>query len=135
MDEKLLKLTNAVYKVLEFFPEADPLKNKAKEKALAIMEGLNILAGIDGWASFQNEKSKKQILDDIEILLGYLWIAKSQSWMSPINYLIVSNEYEKLKKKIGPYEVIKAAPVKVQESPKPEVKSVLKSNEAILPER
>ena len=121
MDEKFLKLTNAVYKVLEYFPESDPLKNKAKEKALAIMESLNLMAGINGWASFQNEKAKKQIIEDIDILLGYLWIAKSQSWLSPVNYLIISNEYEKAKRKIGAYEISdkpadsKVEPVKVLE--------------------
>ena len=31
MEDRFLKLTNTVYKVLEFFPEADPLKNRAKE--------------------------------------------------------------------------------------------------------
>ena len=32
MEEHFLKLAKLVYKVLEYFPESDPLKNKAKEK-------------------------------------------------------------------------------------------------------
>jgi len=43
MENKFLKLTNTVYKVLEFFPESDPLKNRAKDKALAIMEHLILI--------------------------------------------------------------------------------------------
>lgn len=76
MQDEILKLTNAVYKLLEYFPEADPLKNRAKDKALAILEN-------------PNQK-------DIDILLGYLEIAKNQGWLNSVNYLIVANEYEKL---------------------------------------
>jgi len=77
MKEDILKLTNIAYKILEFFPEADPLKNRAKDKALEIMSNPD--------------------QENIDILLGYFWIAKCQGWISDINYLIIYNEYEKLK--------------------------------------
>lgn len=77
MDEGILKLTNAVYKILEFFPESEPLKNRAKDRALAILENLNS--------------------EDIDVLIGYLWLAKNQGWLSGSNFLIISNEYEKIK--------------------------------------
>lgn len=102
MDESFVKLTNAAYRVLEFFPESDPLKNRAKDKALVIMENLTFIYGTDGWASLQREKTKTQLLDDIDIFLGYLWIGKTQGWLSSINYLIISHEYEKIKKELGP---------------------------------
>jgi hypothetical protein len=98
--DNFIKLTNAVYKVLEFFPESDPLKNRAKDKALAIMEHLVLVNETSGWASFQKEKVKVQILEDIDVLLGYLWIAKTQGWLNSMNYFIVANEYEKIKKDI-----------------------------------
>jgi DNA-binding transcriptional ArsR family regulator len=78
MDEKILKLTSAVYKLLEYFPESDPLKNKAKEKALEILE---------------NRKT-----EDVDLLLGYLQIARNQGWLDSTNYLIIFAEYEKIKK-------------------------------------
>jgi hypothetical protein len=74
MEDKFLKLTNTVYKILEFFPESDPLKNRAKDKVLVIMEHLVLINETSGWASFQKEKIKVQLLEDIDILLGYLWI-------------------------------------------------------------
>ena len=80
MDEKLKKITATVYKVLEYFPESDPLKNRAKEKALAILE--------------------HPTKNDIDILLGYLFIGKSQGWLSSVNYLIFLNEYEKIRDNI-----------------------------------
>ena len=102
MDKKFLKLTNTVYKVLEFFPESDPLKNRAKDRALVIMEHLTLTDETSGWMSFQKEKLKAQVLEDIDILLGYLWIGKSQGWLNSINCLIISNEYERIKKQIEP---------------------------------
>ena len=101
-NDKFLKLTNAVYKVLEFFPESDPLKNRAKDKALAIMEHLVLINETSGWASFQKDKIKAHILEDIDVLSGYLWIGKSQGWLNSVNCLIISNEYEKIKKEIEP---------------------------------
>jgi DNA-binding transcriptional ArsR family regulator len=81
MENKFLELTNTVYKILEFFPESDPLKNRAKDRALAIME--------------------HPTKEDIDVLLGYLWIGKSQGWLNSVNCLIITNEYDKIKKEIG----------------------------------
>ena len=100
MEEKFLKLTNTVYKVLEFFPESDPLKNRAKDKALAIMEHLILINETSSRQPADQKKNKAELLEDIDILLGYLWIGKLQGWLSSINCLIVSNEYEKIRKEL-----------------------------------
>ena len=81
MENEHIKLANTVYKVLEYFPESDPLKNRTKDKALAIMEHLVLVEETSGWASFQKEKIKVQLLEDIDMILGYFWIAKSQGWL------------------------------------------------------
>ena len=96
MEEKFLKLTSAVYGILAFFPESDPLKNKAKEKVLAIMENLTLLSVLSG-----KEKIENNLSEDIAILLNYLKIGESQGWINSVNYLIISNGYEKIKKEIG----------------------------------
>ncbi len=106
MKENFLKLTDTVYKVLEFFPESDPLKNRAKDKALSIMENLILVNDGSGWTSIRdivaNSKIKAQVSEDIDILLGYLWIGKLQGWLNSVNCLIITNEYEKIKKEIEP---------------------------------
>ena len=102
MENKFLKLTNTVYKLLEFFPDSDPLKIIAKDKALSILEQMSLINETSGWASFQKEKIKSQVLEDIDTLLGYLWIGKSQGWLNSFNCLIVSNEYEKMKGEVRP---------------------------------
>lgn len=100
MEEKYLKLTNTAYKVLDFFPEADPLKNKAKEKVLSIMENLPLVLATDGWASLQKDKALSQLTQDIDIFLSCLKIAKSQRWIDNINFLILSKEYEAIRKEV-----------------------------------
>jgi len=89
MNENFLKLTNATYRLLEYFPESDPLKSRAKEKVLTIMESLVLIEA----GSFE---VKNKLLEDIEILLGYFKIGKNQGWVSQINYLIICNEYRKI---------------------------------------
>lgn len=98
MKEEIVKLTKTVYRVLEFFPENDPLKIRAKEKVLAIVEHLSLINETSGWMSFQKEKVKAQLSEDVDILLSYLRVAKAQGWLNSVNYLIISNEYEKIKK-------------------------------------
>jgi hypothetical protein len=88
MDEKFLKLTNTTYQLLEYFPETDSLKVRAKEKVLAVMEGL-VLASV-------GDLNQGKLSGDIEILLGYLKVGKAQGWISSMNYLIVCNEYKKI---------------------------------------
>lgn len=110
MNNRFQKLTSTAYKIVDFFPESDPLKNKAKERVLAIMSALGATpAGgesKDGWMavgeyfSAEREKKKIQVLEDIDILLGYFEVAKGQGWLSAINCLIICNEYEKIKNQI-----------------------------------
>lgn len=85
MEKNFLKLTSKTYKLLEFLPESDPLKNRAKNKVLEIMENFG----------------KADISEDVDVLLGYLDIAKLQGWISSVNLLIICNEYEKLKTTLG----------------------------------
>jgi len=107
MEEKFIKLTNAAYTLLEFFPEADPLKNKAKEKVLAIMESLILASESGGWLSFKDyfsadwAKTKVRLVEDIDVVLGYFEIGKSQGWLNSMNCIIVSAEYEKIKKSLN----------------------------------
>lgn len=109
-----VKLTNAVYKLLDFFPEGDPLKNRAKDKVLEIMEGMVLIFGTEGRASFsrsqsdrgssiesgQKDKASSKLLEDIEVLLSYLKLGKSFGWIDSTNFLIVSKEYGSIKSQI-----------------------------------
>lgn len=100
MEENFVKITNATYKLLDFFPEGDPLKNRAKEKVLEILENLTLVFSAKGWASLKKERASVQLLDDIEVLESYLKLAKHQGWINNVNFLIFAKEYEKIKSQI-----------------------------------
>ncbi|OGZ64128.1 MAG: hypothetical protein A3A98_04075 [Candidatus Staskawiczbacteria bacterium RIFCSPLOWO2_01_FULL_40_39] len=102
MEDNFVKITNAVYKLLDFFPDSDPLKNKAKEKALAILDNLTLISNNHGWVSLQKEKASAQLLDDIGMLENYLAIGKHQGWIGHINFLIIVKEYRQIMNEISP---------------------------------
>ncbi len=106
VEDNIIKVTNAAYRIIEFFPEGDPLKSRAKDRTLSIMENLTMLAGTDGWASLQRDSLKRQVLEGIDMLQGYFWVAKAQGWLNSTNFLIISREYENLKQQVGPYAEI-----------------------------
>jgi len=121
MEQEFVKLTSSAYRLLEFFPESDPLKNRAKEKVLEIMENLILISKSGDWISFKDyfsenrEKLKLKLLQDIDIVLGYIEIGKLQGWLSGINCLIVSEQYKKIKKGIClRIEVVKEATMEME---------------------
>ena len=104
MEKDFVKITSAIYKVLDFLPEGDPLKNKAKEKALEILEGLTVL------------DQKEKLLGNIKILENYLEVAKGQGWIDGMNFLIIKREYDIIKSRI---HILKT--VVDNEMPKPQL--------------
>jgi hypothetical protein len=102
MQDDFIKITQTAYRLIDFFPDNDPLKNKAKEKVLAIMENLMLMYGTKGWISLQTEKAAAQLIDDICMLENYLKIANYQKWIDNINFLIIVKEYQALKGAIRP---------------------------------
>lgn len=102
MQDEFIKITNAIYKVLDFFPDNDPLKNKAKEKVLEIVENLTIVFDAEGWVSLKKEKATAKLLDDLEIIESYLKLGKHQGWIDNINFLILIKECNKIKNEIKP---------------------------------
>lgn len=112
MEDNFAKITSAVYRLLDFFPDSDPLKNKAKEKALEILANSRLVFDNQGWLSLkkylspERQKVTEQLLDDIEILESYLKIGKHQGWVSDINFLIVVKEYDNIKNQIDIKKIV-----------------------------
>ena len=118
--EDYIKIINSTYKLLEFFPDNDPLKYKAKEKTLAILENLTLIEDFKGWTSLKKERAASELLDDIEILKKYLQLGKYQGWVGGINFLILLKEYDRVKSELHP---IKPGIGVVLESEKPPANS------------
>lgn len=70
---KLKKITNAVYDLIDFLPESEPLKFKIKEKALEIFEKIIILEGSHSDLKINElEKNCTEILNSIILMGQYL---------------------------------------------------------------
>ena len=95
MERDFIKIINETYSLIDFFPEGDPLKAKAKEKALEIMENLTIFFGE------KEGRLPEKLYSDIAILTNYLKLGKDQGFLNDINFLILSKEYEKIKSDIN----------------------------------
>jgi len=100
MEESFIKIINTTYRLLDFFPDNEPLKNKAKEKTLAILENIALISDAKGWVSLKKEKAVAELLDDIHILENYLELGKWQGWINNVNFLIIVKEYDRLKSTI-----------------------------------
>jgi ribosomal protein L15 len=96
-NQKYTEITSAVYKILDFFPEEEPLKNKAKEKALKILENLTLASN-----ALQKSQAAGQALEDIEILKNYLVLGKERGWIDNMNLMILSKEYDEIVEEIKP---------------------------------
>ena len=108
MKEDFIKIINETYKIIDFFPDADPLKVKTKEGLLMVLENLTLISGAEGWISLKKEKAIAEFLDNVEILESYLKLSKYQGLMDNINFLIIQKEYNKIKDEMGvPKGIIK----------------------------
>lgn len=116
-ENDFIRLTNTVYRVLDFFPDGDPLKYKAKEKALAIVEHLTLISATNGWMSLKKEMAVAQVLNDIEVLKHYLSIGKNQGWLDNINFLIITKEYNTIENEIKPLGGVVGQNLIVESSP------------------
>ena len=99
MGEKdyFLKLTLAVYRVSEYFPEDEPLKNLIREKSSQVLAELVLLRSNPGLIGEERERVFEQFLNNTEILLNYFDLAQKQNWVDPLNFLILKKEYNIIK--------------------------------------
>lgn len=125
----LVKLTVVLYKVSDFFPEKEPLKFSLREKANDVLAGSLLVFSESPAGSPKEERSKTalEILRDIEILIAYFEVAKRQNWLKEENFLVLQEEYNKIKAKIE-QELAKKGEekaVEIKKSQKPSFKTPL----------
>jgi len=96
-----LKLTQAVYRVTDKFPEGEPLKYKIREKANDILAdlviyGVNTRSEATGSLLF-NPTNGEKITKNIEILDSFFEVARIQNWVDPLNFWVLEQEYNKIR--------------------------------------
>ena len=105
----IIKLTLALYRVTELFPDKEPLKFFLRKKANEIMA--DFVLG--------QEKSEfpEKILKNLEILQGYFKIAENQKWVDKKNFFVLKMGYNeiikqtKTPKEVKKRKTFKKAPV------------------------
>ncbi|MDD5433182.1 MAG: DeoR family transcriptional regulator [Candidatus Pacebacteria bacterium] len=85
----IIKLTVVLYKVSNFFPVNEPIKCAIREKANEILANL-ILAE-------KGKNSSLKAVNEIEVLLAYLQIAKAQKWAKEQDVVALEEKYNGLK--------------------------------------
>lgn len=105
-----LKTINTAYRLVEYFPEAEPLALRAKEKILDISENLVLASG----GGQGDRVLKDMICQDIDIFLNYLVLAKGSGWISAMNFLIISAGLREIKNSFGEAAISQDKQVKAE---------------------
>ena len=93
IQRKIFELTLALYRVTDFFPQGEPLRKHAREKANEIFGAVT-----EHDYSDLSEDSLAIILVKIQSMKGFLGIARSLRLVRPINLTILEREYDQLLK-------------------------------------
>lgn len=115
------KITEAVYRITELFPEKEPLKWLLRNESVEIFK---LFLGLNNARLDKRIKYFDRITGRINKIIGFLEIAASNSFVANINFGILKREYEKINSFIINNKIIYF--------PEPEIFE-LKLEEALLP--
>jgi hypothetical protein len=98
MEERFLKLITAQYRLLNGIADSEPLKSKAKEKLLHLVDCLTC---IDVKNGSERSSLSREIISTVEIIENYLRLAKDNGYVDDINFFIIIKEYGFLKRSVS----------------------------------
>lgn len=99
MDQRdFVKLTSALYRVTDLFPEQEPLKLNLRDWSLKILTELSPYHFSND--SDLDREAADQCLKDVRTLRSLLEVAQGQKWVHEINLLLLDQEYSRLEDKI-----------------------------------
>lgn len=99
--ERVIKITNALYKVANLFPKDEPLKFSIKKQGNLILSFFIILNEKNLVVSPEERKTFLiRLRRNIKILNGLFEIAKEQGEVNSRNFEILSSQYELLEKSL-----------------------------------
>ena len=91
MNENFLKLANITYNFFEYLAESDLAGIAGKERTLEMMQDFVLM--------LDDNDAKSRFFKNIDIVLGLLKLAKDRNRINATNYLIICNEYRKIKER------------------------------------
>ncbi|MDD2731863.1 MAG: DeoR family transcriptional regulator [Candidatus Pacebacteria bacterium] len=106
--QKIVQLTNKIYRLTVLFPKKEPLRYKIRESANDILHDIINLDNFKNNHFIIKEESNQVLIrkkeelfflleSDIEIILAYFSIAKWQNWVSYFDILDIEEEYSGIK--------------------------------------
>ncbi|MDD5568921.1 MAG: hypothetical protein PHG23_00670 [Candidatus Pacebacteria bacterium] len=93
IEEELIKLTNALYKVTGLFPGQEPLRFAVRKQALEV---LSFYISANKYKARRQEFLEKGVVN-ISLLMDYFGIAKEQNWLDNRNFAVLEKEYTGVK--------------------------------------
>ena len=130
--DKIIKLTNALYKVTDLFPEKETLSISIRKRGNLILSFFVVLSNKDLILSQEEFKTfHLKCKRNVEILFSYFEIAETQNWINVKNFEILKNQYTQMMTDLGkikiPEKKIVEKEVKKQEKKSEEI--ILKEEE------
>jgi len=110
--EYIINLSFTVYKVTELFPKEEPLKTEIRTRVNDILNDLLVFQN-NQESGIKTNPPREEIIENIEDLKKYFELAILRKLTSPINFLVLQKEYDKISKAVKkeleeipqPYEV------------------------------
>ena len=100
--EEAIKLLVALYRVTELFDKREPIKFFLRKTGNEILSRA-VLFFLKENGNLNKEERKRiggRILREIEKISAYFEVAERQNWVKKENFLILKQEYNKMKKEI-----------------------------------
>lgn len=94
----LLQVTNELYRITLLFPKKEPLRYKMRKIGNEILANFVDLSGVS--SSNKKIKLSEESGHKIEILDGFLDIARAQNWVRASDLLSLQKEYNVIKDKL-----------------------------------
>lgn len=120
--DRIIKLTNALYKVTNLFPEKETLSISIRKRGNLILSFFVILNNQELSLSKEElESFNIKCRRNIEILLSYFEIAEGQNWINPKNFEILKGQYSEILKELESIKFVEKK-VEIKEEKEEEVK-------------
>lgn len=88
LHEQTLKLTIALYRVTDYFPKSEILRNDLRGKANEIFQQMT-----EYDADIEHDKTIESLIRKIRTIKGYMEIASTLNYVRSVNFTILKKEY------------------------------------------
>jgi len=113
MDQRdFVKLTSALYRVTDLFPDQEPLKFGLRERSLKILSLLSPYHFSDD--TNLDRVVAEESLKEVQALRSLLAVSQGQRWVNEINLILLDQEYGRLEDRLE--SVVKRRPESVDKS-------------------